>query len=77
MKLIDEWKQAYKLFSVQAMAIATAGLAAWMVLPEDLKSSLPGWVDNAAAIVILVCGVLGRLIDQKPADPEATAPGVK
>ena len=72
MKLIENWREAYRLFSVQAMAIATAGLAAWMVLPDDLKSSLPGWVDNAAAIVILVCGVLGRLIDQKPADPDKT-----
>lgn len=72
MKLIENWREAYRLFSVQAMGLATAGLAAWMVLPEDLKSSLPGWVDNAAAIVILVCGVLGRLIDQKPADPDKT-----
>lgn len=80
MKLIEGWKRAYRMFSVQAMLVAGALLATWTALPEDLKAAFPGWVDNVAAISILVLGVIGRLVDQsKPQepDPEATAPGVK
>lgn len=76
MKLIDEWKSAYRMFSVQAMALSTAILGAWLVLPEDWKAMLPHWVGNAAAIVTLVAGILGRLVQQKPsADPDATVTG--
>ena len=67
------------MFSVQAMVFAGAVLATWAALPDDLKATLPGWVDNAAAIAILVLGVIGRLVDQsKPEpDPDETAPGIK
>jgi len=76
MNLIPDWKKAYRFFSLQAMAIATAILGAWMVLPDDLQATLPGWIPKAAAIVALVCGMVGRLVSQSP-DPDATTPGPK
>jgi len=78
MKLIEEWHKSYRLFSVQAMALASALLGTWAVLPDDLKSGLPHWIPNAAGIVILVAGIIGRLVQQTPpVDPDATAPGIK
>ena len=79
MKLIEGWKRAYRMFSVQAMVFAGALLATWTALPEDLKATFPGWVDNAAAIAILAMGVIGRLVDQsKPEpDPEETTPNLR
>lgn len=83
MKIIAEWKSAYRMFSVQAMALATALLGAWAVLPDDLRNTLPHWVPNLAGITILIAGILGRLVKQtpeppaKPDDPDATAPGIK
>jgi membrane protein required for beta-lactamase induction len=81
MKLIDDWKRAYRLFSVQAMALSTAILGTWLVLPDDFKATLPHWIGNAAAIATLIAGVLGRVVQQTPVvppdDPDATAPGVK
>ena len=80
MKLIAEWQRAYRMFSVQAMVVAGALLATWTALPEDLKATFPGWVDNAAAIAILAMGVIGRLVDQsKPPepDPEETTPNLR
>ena len=80
MKLIEEWRKGYRLFSVQAMALATALLGAWAVLPDDLRTTLPHWVPNLAGITILVAGILGRLVQQTPpalpVDPDATAPGL-
>lgn len=72
MKLIENWREAYRLFSVQAMAIATAILGAWLVIPDDLQATLPQWIPKAAAITALVCGMVGRLVQQKPADPDKT-----
>lgn len=85
MKLIAEWKRAYRLFSVQAMALSTAILGTWLVLPDDFKATLPHWIGNAAAIATLIAGVLGRLVQQTPSpapapaedDPDKTAPGIK
>ena len=83
MKLIDEAKQAYKLYSVQAMAVATAIITTWASIPDDSKAFFPLWVTNTvhwATVVILVGGILGRLVDQQPApkaDPDATTPGAK
>jgi len=77
MKLIEEWHKSYRLFSVQSMALASALLGTWAVLPDDLKSGLPHWIPNAAGIVILIAGIIGRLVQQGPKeDPDATAPGL-
>jgi len=83
MKLIAEWKRAYRMFSVQAMALSTAILGTWLVLPDDFKATLPHWMGNAAAMATLIAGVLGRLVQQAPDavplddDPDKTAPGIK
>lgn len=80
MKLIQDWRKAYRLFSVQAMGLSTAILGTWLVLPDDWKATLPHWVGSAAAITTLIAGIAGRLVDQQPApkfDPDATDTGKK
>ena len=64
MQLIDNWRKAYKMFSVQAMAIATALQGAWMMLPDDLHSVLPGGVVSTITFVLLILGIIGRLTTQ-------------
>ncbi len=64
MKLIDNAGKWYRMFSVQAMVLASAVLGAWQVLPDDLKATLPPWVATAAAITLLALGIAGRLVDQ-------------
>ncbi|MBV8060452.1 MAG: hypothetical protein JO253_02860, partial [Alphaproteobacteria bacterium] len=39
--LIDEWKKAYKLLSVQANAIGTAMAAGYASMYEQLKETIP------------------------------------
>lgn len=64
MKLIPEAKKAWRLFSIQAQALALSILGAWQVLPEDLKSRLPEvWV-TSLAMGLMVAGIVGRLIQQ-------------
>lgn len=64
MKLVENWKDAYRWFSVQSMVAAGAILGAWVALPDDLKASLPEWADNAVAMSVLGLGVVGRLVSQ-------------
>jgi hypothetical protein len=65
MKLIDDWRKAWRWFSVQAMVLAGALQAAWLAVPDDLKQ---GWLTDGyatmATIVLLFLGTVGRLVDQ-------------
>lgn len=64
MRLVKEWRRAWRMFSMQSMAISTALLATWGLLPNSLIKSLPGPVVTGVAVVILALGMIGRLIDQ-------------
>jgi hypothetical protein len=71
MTLIENANKAWKMFSVQAMAVAGSlqflDLAirfSWSSIPEEMKSSLPtGWVQCLTA-VLMVLGIIGRLVKQ-------------
>ena len=65
MKLIDEWKSAYKLFSVQMPVINTVFLATWSSLPQKFQDALPIQYVIAIAAALLVLGVAGRLVSQQ------------
>lgn len=64
MKLIDNWRKAYKMLSVQAMTVAGAIQGAWVYIPDDMKAHIPsGWV-TALTIGLLAFGIVGRLLAQ-------------
>lgn len=64
MKLIYNWRKAYKMLSVQAMTVAGAIQGAWACIPEDMKVHIPsGWV-TALTIGLLAFGIVGRLLAQ-------------
>lgn len=71
MKLVSNWRRAWRWFSVQAMAVVTAMMGGWIMVPDDLRDSFPSWVTlvfHGAAGLMLVLGIAGRLFDQKPKD---------
>ena len=65
MKLVDDAKQAWRWFSVQAMTMAAAIQGAWVFVPDDMRSTLPPGAVQWLTIGLLVMGVAGRLVDQK------------
>jgi hypothetical protein len=76
MKLIANWRQSWRLWSVRVSAIATAlftfmlaapdqALAVWAVLPADLQELIPG--RTAIAAVLFVASLVARLIKQREA----------
>lgn len=64
MKLVSDWKDAWRWFSVHIFLIIAALPPVWLSLPPDVKAFLPvewrPWVFS----VIAVAGVIGRVKDQ-------------
>jgi hypothetical protein len=74
-KLIEDWRQAWRWFSMQAMAAAGTVQLAWVSLPDDLRRSIPpAWV-TGITVALLVAGIAGRLVKQDAACPPKAGPG--
>lgn len=64
MKLIDNWKQFPKMFSVQAQAITLTLLSFWGIFPDDLKAVIPKEYLLPLACGLLILGIIGRVVKQ-------------
>lgn len=67
MKLIEGWERAWRLISVQLMALAALIQAAWPMVPDDLKAQIPPNYMHTITVVLLVAGIVGRLVKQNGA----------
>jgi hypothetical protein len=64
MKLVDNARRAWRWISVQAMVLAGAIQAAWVFIPDDMKTSIPPKYVAGVTMALLVLGVAGRLVKQ-------------
>jgi hypothetical protein len=64
MTLIENWRSAWRMLSVQAMTIAGALQGAWLYLPDDMRSSVDPKLMHVITIALLVLGVVGRMVKQ-------------
>ena len=69
MKLIPNWKNAWRWFSVQALIVIGALPLVWATLPADVKAFLPGGWEPWILVLLAVAGIVGRLVDQNKAPP--------
>lgn len=67
MKLVENARQAWKWFSVQALAFLTLIPVVWMQLPPETQALVPDawrpWIITAVAL----SGIVGRLVAQPKA----------
>jgi hypothetical protein len=63
-KLVEDWRKAWKWFSVNAMIAAAAIQGAWLQIPEDMKAHIPEAMVSGVTIALLVLGVAGRIVKQ-------------
>lgn len=68
MKLVENWRTAWKWVSVQVAILAGALQAAMLAFPT-IKDWLSDEVAHAVGLILIVAIVAGRLVDQKK--PEA------
>ncbi|WP_291771421.1 hypothetical protein [Castellaniella sp.] len=75
MKLIDEWKQWHKFWSIRLQAAGVAILtlvqgfpdalvSVWSTLPTDITAAFPASTVKWIGIAVLVCGVGARVVQQ-------------
>jgi hypothetical protein len=64
MKLVYNWRQAWKWFSVQFLAVVGLLPLAWQELPDDAKAFLPEGYGPWVLLLLATAGVFGRIIDQ-------------
>jgi hypothetical protein len=64
MKLVPNWRRAWRMVSVQAMAVAAAIQGAWPLLDDAMRATLPPHLVHWLSVVLLVAGIAGRLVDQ-------------
>ena len=64
MQLIPNIKQAWKMFSIQAQAINAALLVSWQSLPASFQTVIPVQYLLIIAVILLVLGMVGRVIQQ-------------
>lgn len=67
MKLIEEWKQCWRWFSVHALALAGAIPVVWAELPDDMKASIPASAMATITGIVALCGIVGRVVKQETA----------
>lgn len=71
-KLVEDWRKAWKWFSVNAMVAAAAIQGTWLQIPDDMKAHIPQTLVSGTTIVLLVLGIAGRIIKQGGEDAENT-----
>lgn len=64
MKLVPDAKKGWRWLSVQALLLELAILGTWAKMPADFKATIDEQWVMGAAIVVAVCGIVGRFIDQ-------------
>lgn len=69
MKLIPNWRRAWRMFSVQAMAAVAVLQTAWPQIPDDIKASWPPHLVHWVTVALVVAGVVGRVVAQPKANP--------
>lgn len=67
MKLVDNAKNAWKWFSVQALAISGAMPLVWLNIPDEMRNTIPPDYVMLATCVMAVLGLIGRVVDQRNA----------
>jgi hypothetical protein len=64
MKLIKDWKKAWKFLSVQLMAVGSAMSVTYAQLYDKMKDHVPPDKMMYIVLAVFVGGILGRVISQ-------------
>ena len=64
MTLVENAKESWKWFSMQAMTLAGALQGTWVAIPEDLRTQVPVNLVHWITMGLVVAGIAGRLVKQ-------------
>jgi hypothetical protein len=66
MRLVPNWRDSWRWISVHVLALSIALQGALLAMPYDIRAYLPEWLTHYVAIILLLVGIAGRLVDQRP-----------
>ena len=66
MTMVEDWKRAYRWFSVRTLAAIAVLPLVWPMIPADVQAWLPETYRPWVLVALALGGIAGRLIDQKP-----------
>lgn len=69
MKLIPDWRSAWRWFSVQALAAIAMLPVVWPALPPEAHQWVPESWRPWIIVALAAGGIVGRLIDQGGGQP--------
>lgn len=64
MRIIPEWRRAWRMFSVQALAVIAGLPLLWTQIPQEYKDAIPDEWKPHILTGIAVAGLIGRLVKQ-------------
>lgn len=68
MKLVNNWKEFWKWYSIRIFGVIALFPVVWSSLPPDVKSLMPTSWGPWILTTIAVCGIIGRIVDQGTKD---------
>lgn len=70
MRLIDEWRTAWKFLSVQANVLGGAMASAYATFYPQLKDTISPAAMGYLTGAVFALGVIGRVISQQPKETD-------
>lgn len=67
MNLVENWRSAWRWFSVQALAALAVLPLVWPALPADVRAWVPPEWQPWILVALAIGGIAGRLVDQNKA----------
>lgn len=64
MKLIKEWRQAWRFASVWASGVGFSALTAWGLMPHAVREAVPDWIEIAIGGALFAVVFLARVTAQ-------------
>lgn len=71
LRLVANWRAAWKWWSMRFAAAAVAAQGAWMTIPQDvLLEFISDMTQRKITAGLVLAAIVGRLIDQGTATPQ-------
>jgi transposase len=64
-KLVPDWKNAWRWISMHAMTYAAALQVTWASIDQEMRDKLPDNLVLYLTFSLLFLGIIGRLVKQK------------
>lgn len=64
MKIVKNWQNAWRWFSVQCLTLSLAINGAWAAIPTEWRETVSADYLTYGTIALMVLGTIGRLVDQ-------------